>query len=334
MLNKTKGVVKSTKSIMATTTAAAATTLTTNPAGLFVSGSPSDLSSSASSKTAAALYQAKVYQMLFHWTMATLSLVLIPTQTLMQPILATEDAYLAAGRVMDDLPKSRAIAGLYLISSAYNCILYFWDPVESTPLRLHHLLSIFLGTLFAAMRQTELLLTVLALTYVVDSCLFVSRFQRRDRPHTALCLRSMIKIHHMATILLLAVSWMYNAHYYGCYVMFLHDITDVSMFAVRLLRQGHTPHLYWKQLFVVPVILATWIYYRVFLFGSLIGQLLYAVATHEPTATHVMPSWYMAACVVSMGVLWIFNVYWTSLVVRKAWSIVQDRPEAMRDENE
>jgi hypothetical protein len=88
----------------------------------------------------------------------------------------------------------------------------------------------------------------------------------------------MMKVHHMATILLLAVSWSHNFHFYGCFVLFIHDVSDVPMFAVRLLRDSAAPHAKAKQLFVVPVLLFTWIYYRVGWLGVLIVQLAVTTA--------------------------------------------------------
>lgn len=289
-----------------------------------------------SNKHEAALYRAKIYQMIFHWTMATLALGLSPRETLLNPIQATEDAYQQAGRIQEHMVPPKSIALLYLINTTYNCILYFWDPVESTQLRLHHLLSIFLGTLFAAMQQTNWFCLVLVTTYVIDSFIFVSKFRQSQR--SSACLRSMIKVHHMATLMLMALSWIYNAYFYGCFVMFIHDVTDVSMFVIRLLRQHHDAHLMAKQVLVVPIILLTWSYYRVYLFGSLIADCVrHMVWPTESTAQHLTDfraDTFAWSCVAGMFVLWTFNVYWTVLVAKKACLTLANRPGSEHDDNE
>jgi len=283
-----------------------------------------------------ALYRAKIYQMIFHWVMATLALGLSPHETLLDPIQATEDAYQHVGRIRENMVPPKSVALLYLINTTYNCILYFWDPVESTQLRLHHILSIFLGTLFAAIQNTYLFGLVLVTTYVIDSFIFVSKFRQSQR--SSACLRSMIKVHHMATLMLMALSWIYNAHFYGCFVMFLHDVTDVSMFVIRLLRQHHDAHLMAKQMLVVPILLLTWTYYRVYLFGSLIANCLHQLTwPAEATAQHLVD--YRAdtlvwSCVAGMFILWTFNVYWTFLVAKKAWLTLVNRPGSEHDDNE
>lgn len=251
-------------------------------------------------------YHAKVMQMMFHWTMAALTFFSLPNDTLFDPVSATDLEYFE--------PRPTAVSLIYLAASTYNCILYFWDPVESSRLRLHHLLSIFLGTTFAMTSRTDLLILTLLITYIVDTFIFVSRFQKSQG--SSACLRSMIKIHHMATILLLAVSWSYGAHFYGCFVMFVHDVTDVPMFAVRLLRHNPNANLNVKQAIVVPILLFTWIYYRVYLFGNLIWNVVFTDGTIQHLSN---PDNFIAVlvCTLGMFVLWTFNVYWTCLVVKK-----------------
>lgn len=251
-------------------------------------------------------YHAKVLQMMFHWTMAALTFMSLPTEHLFDPITTTEQEIFE--------PRPTSVALIYLAASTYNCVLYFWDPVESSRLRLHHLLSIFLGTMFAMTSRTDFLILTLLVTYVVDTFIFVSRFQKSQG--SSACLRSMIKIHHMATILLLAISWSHGAHYYGCFVMFIHDMTDVPMFVVRLIRNKPDASTHLKQALVIPVILFTWLYYRVYLFGHLIWKVVFS----DGTVRHISdPDNFITLILCSLGmfVLWAFNVYWTCLVVKK-----------------
>ena len=170
---------------------------------------------------------------------------------------------------------------------------------------------------------------MLLATYLIDTCFFVTSFQRTQR--SSACLRSMMKVHHMATILLLAVSWSHNFQFYGCFVLFIHDVSDVPMFAVRLLRDSAAPHAKAKQLFVVPVLLFTWIYYRVGWLGALICQTAVMTANGAPDD----PSWlYKALCGVFLFVLWTFNVYWTSLVVKKVLVSLAREDWTKDDDNE
>lgn len=263
-------------------------------------------------------YNVKVLQMMFHFSMACVMFAGI--DPLFTPINATEH---------QNTLKTNTIATVYLVASTYNTILYFWDPVESTRLQLHHLLSIFLGTVFAIANYTDALIAVLFSTYIWDSFLFVSSFERSQR--SSACLRSMIKAHHMVTILLLAISWSYNVHFYGIFVMFIHDLTDVPMFVVRLLRLKNPPDLNMKQMFVVPVILFTWLYYRVFLFGQLILDVVTSNVSHLQNPDNVTAKW---CCILGMSVLWCFNVYWTALVAKKTVQTIVSQDGTKKDDNE
>ena len=47
----------------------------------------------------------------------------------------------------------------------------------------------------------------------------------------------LMTIHHAVTLALIAASWYYNYESYGAVIMFINDITDVPMFALRIARK-------------------------------------------------------------------------------------------------
>lgn len=278
------------------------------------------------------LYRTKWCQMIFHTLMTTLAWTILPENTLMNPIEASEHDF----RLGEQTHKPFSVACFYMIALAYNTLLYFSDPVESLPFRWYHALLIGLGPLWSTGARPYWLLGLLACTYVLDWRQFLRQFAQG--PSSSARLRVMTRVHHMATLMLLVVSWTFHYHYYGCFLMFLHDITDVPMFAIRLLRSSSRSPPLWPQLVVVPILLAMWTYYRIYLLGDFVGRALgYLSGWSEQgmDLQHIegqeLSSW---VCVAGLTVLWTFNVYWTALVAQKtAWTLWH-RSHAQHDDNE
>jgi len=211
----------------------------------------------------------------------------------------------------------------YTLSTSYHCILYFWDPISNTPLRARHIITVMFGTILLSYGHLGWGLQVMFCNYIFDMRDFIKhRIKAVDDSRVIVMM--MMKIHHMVTLALLGISWIYGFTAYGLLVLFIHDVTDVPMFVVRILRRKHAP-----QSVVVPVavgVIAIWLYYRVFCFGLIIYNgfdifwYMFRNAHENPEFALVVETHMTGGicCLSGLTLLWAFNVYWTFLVIYKA----------------
>jgi hypothetical protein len=252
----------------------------------------------------------QIWQTLFHFCMASIICFGSPAQYLQNPIEA-QMAIFDQGE--HEFHESWGVCIPYLLSTTYHCLLYFWDPVTNTPLKIHHVASLFLGPILLIYNQIGAAFTLMVLVYFFDFFSFYTKSHRICQEKGPFLVASMIKIHHMVTLMLLGVSWVKNLTPFGIWMLFVHDVTDVPMFIVRILRKQQVN--FTRVIIVAASVLLSWSYYRVWCLFFLIMQSIYYLIYNPHLHTeHV---YFYIYCIFGLMVLFSFNVYWTVLVASK-----------------
>lgn len=210
----------------------------------------------------------------------------------------------------------------YTMSTAYHCILYFYDPLSDQKVQTHHVVTVLFGTALFMYGYLGYGFLVLFINYVIDMSSFI-RHRLKNVDESRVVVMMMTKIHHMVTLSLLGLSYIYNFTAIGMIVMYIHDVADVPMFVLRVIRKKQSKQSV-AMVLVGAGVIFIWMYYRVYCFG----KILYDTAD-ELNLAWSFPSRHadlfvqsrlvpVACCVFGMTILWLFNVYWTSLVIFKA----------------
>ena len=135
-------------------------------------------------------------------------------------------------------------------------------------------------------------------------------------------LTSEIWVHHGVTLFLLGFSFYSGYLSHGFIVMYLHDISDIPMFVIRLLRsldgsstsdKSSNKLIETSQLALAPILILSWWYFRIYSFGH------YIFRVNRDLFNWLSDSSFLET--VSVGclvVLWCLHVYWFSLILKKA----------------
>lgn len=253
-------------------------------------------------------------QTLFHFTMAVIVAYGAPTEYLQNPVQTQINMFTDKNYQENNWTETWGVRIPYLLSTTYHCILYFWDPVTNTPLKVHHMASIFIGTVLLIYNHISEAFLVMTAVYILDLWNFFVLYKNNNQQNGQLLISSMIKIHHMVTLMLLGVSWVKNLTPFGMWILFIHDVTDVPMFIVRMLRKKNANFL--RVVIVAVSVLITWAYYRVWCMFFLILEAI-DILLHNP-AVNMDDIYFYVSCVSGLSILFSFNVYWTLLVFSKA----------------
>ncbi len=195
---------------------------------------------------------------------------------------------------------------VYLMSAIYNTVLYFKDPLTNHPFLIHHIIYLMLSPILLVYNRIGYLLCFTFVIYFMDLTDSLWQYRYANQLDHRRILAGMIKVHHCVTLLLIGISWITNFIVVGICVMFIHDVTDVPMFVLRILRKSSTS-MDLRMWFTALVVIVTWIYFRVYL-------LLTIILEGTPMATHDNAR----MCLIGLMLLWTMNLYWTSLVVYKS----------------
>ncbi len=133
---------------------------------------------------------------------------------------------------------------------------------------------------------------------------------------------NVMDVHHIVTVFLIVLSWQYHLNIIGGLVMFLNDITDAPMCALRLLNKQHPPKDL-KFLFDIGILLLAcivwilWAVYRVFFMGYIIykSSLFYYYYDYKmlTQTEHVV----FSIMIISLLTLFMLNLFWGFLLTRK-----------------
>jgi hypothetical protein len=199
---------------------------------------------------------------------------------------------------------------LYLASFSYHLLMYFRDPSSGTVLRSRHLLVVSSVTILFIYKFTTTGIMIIFLNYILDLWDFVF-YKLRGVDKSQIISVSIIKVHHILTVLLISLSWVYGLSSVGSTVMFINDVTDVPMFILRIIRRRKFSIL--SQFPLVCIIITTWLYYRVFYMGHVVYELYSNFLLNNPLTYQIPP----ITCAIFLNILLIFNTYWTYLVISK-----------------
>jgi hypothetical protein len=195
---------------------------------------------------------------------------------------------------------------LYASALCYHLLMYFRDPTSGTVLRSRHPVVVAMSTVLVVYQNFLFAGVIITANYFLDIWDFVKyTLLTLDRKLIAnVCI---IKVHHILTVVLIGLSWIGNYTGTGAVVMFINDVTDVPMFALRIMRRNSAPMI--LQAFLAVIVVTTWVFYRVFYMAYVICENLSVTLIRNDISHQI-----------SLGflfVLFIFNVYWTFLVVSK-----------------
>ena len=136
-----------------------------------------------------------------------------------------------------------------------------------------------------------------------------------------------IWLHHFITIVLLFGSWYHNFLLHGFVVLYLHDISDIPMFMIRLTRSLDGSNYSNKQEYVcttilqialVPILIVIWFYYRIYLFGIYNYNLNTIYFSNHENSEFIEKI--MCSC---LGILLCLNNYWFSLIIQKTFKFIK-----------
>lgn len=119
---------------------------------------------------------------------------------------------------------------------------------------------------------------------------------------------SLMILHHSITISLVTFSYLYSYSQIGVIVFFLHDLTDIFVYLVRIVI--NTNIIDGIKFFVCGLFLLSYIYCRIYVFGKLI----YIVGT-------LLQNWNMYAQILwyFKCILMIMHVYWVIQIINRFW---------------
>ena len=179
-------------------------------------------------------------------------------------------------------------------------------------------MALFIGPLLLVFDHLSYLSFMMITIYIVDLTETVLQYKYASQFDKRLILLCLIKFHHMITLMLIGFSWVYNYAILGIFILFIHDVTDVPMFVIRILRKKNAPEF--KQYLVAGIVIALWSYYRVVYLLHVIINIRHSLFVEHVDIVPNPLSGYV--CFYGLCALWSLNVYWTALVVAKAIKVV------------
>lgn len=114
-----------------------------------------------------------------------------------------------------------------------------------------------------------------------------------------------IWIHHITTLVLIIGSWCIGAHTIGGYVMYIHDVSDIFLYMLRISKQV-IPNNVKLLVCIIPMTLISWIYYRQYHLGRLIYGIYKHTAAKEKYTYGPL-----------LGVLFVLHSFWLWKMLRK-----------------
>ena len=165
------------------------------------------------------------------------------------------------------------------------------------------------------------LIYIINLSYHTHSLiyLFLIGLKRNDRNE--------MLIHHLVTIFIILLSWYAKFIYIGIVVMFLHNISDISTYAIKVLIDTDCNNL---TIILFIAVLLTWGWTRLYVLPNIIRQIYINVPSLIGRSnTNIF--------IVLLGTLFCLHIYWYGLVLNMGYvklkkNIIEDTYQ--RDENE
>ena len=260
--------------------------------------------------------QIQLVQMSFHFSMTMIILIACPSQYILEPtkVMLTQ---IQSG----SFQQPRGVMFTYFVAFVYNTFLYFWDPVVNTPIRMYHIIFGLCIPFLFLIDEMETMLTLMVASFLID--VFHIRYTDFSSSGHSHVLTGMLKLHHVVTLLLLGVSWVFKYMPLGISILFIHDLTDVPMFWVRILRKQKAAEIY--TILSALTVIVSWFYFRVYFLLTIILECLDGMKYSQDSLSAI-------TCISGLTVLWVFNVYWTLLVSIKSFRVLLGLSTETNDE--
>jgi len=120
----------------------------------------------------------------------------------------------------------------------------------------------------------------------------------------------MMLVHHMCTISLITFSYLSNYSNIGCIVLFLHDFGDIFVYITRIFLNTRAPEF--LKVSSGVLLLAVYIYTRIYVFGEVILELYRGISTHFNLVNKSLTG--------LLVFLYILHLYWVFLIIKKICS--------------
>jgi hypothetical protein len=119
----------------------------------------------------------------------------------------------------------------------------------------------------------------------------------------------MMILHHVCTISLIFFSYMANYTNVGCIVMFLHDFSDIFVYAIRTMINTDLGKI--TKVLSGVILLVVFVYTRIYVFGDL----LYSIITEFTR----LDCWdYMNTLLtLFLSFLYVMHIYWVYSILKK-----------------
>lgn len=108
--------------------------------------------------------------------------------------------------------------------------------------------------------------------------------------------------HHVVTVGLMFISFWLGCIPIGVEILYLHEVTDIFLSTLQLMKLRESPYL--VSVFLLNI--ASWVYWRIYSFGSLIISLYRTIPN---------PSYLLGLGEFSLFCLWLMHMYWLGLML-------------------
>lgn len=117
-------------------------------------------------------------------------------------------------------------------------------------------------------------------------------------------------VHHIVTLLLMALSWVYNFHRVGSLVLVIHDCADIFMEAAKI-----TKYAGYQKLCdgVFAVFTVVWIATRL----GFYPRIIYSTSIEAPSILPMFPAYYIFNSLLIL--LLLLHIAWTYLILKIAY---------------
>jgi len=140
-------------------------------------------------------------------------------------------------------------------------------------------------------------------------------------------------LHHVLTISLISFCYLTNHTAIGVLVTMLHDLTDISAYAIKL--SVNTSNIVLTQS-LYAMLLLSWLYYRVYVFGAAVIYPIY-VEEYELRVTRKLGFNELSVYCMLLSSLLVLHCFWISLFIKMGLAyatkgVVHDSQETKRSE--
>ena len=155
---------------------------------------------------------------------------------------------------------------------------------------------------------------IFELSFYISELVCISWLETKRKDHTVLL------IHHITTITLIGISYVYGFHRIGILVLYAHNINDIFLEAAKLCKYIGFEHL--TNINFIFLILS-WIGSRLYFFPFHVVHSSYydAYELFIKNKDHILQYYIAIGCLMMLCVM---HVYWFFLICRIAYKAIKD----------